>query len=179
MQRSIVAPADLGGALDELKAWLGVRSAADDAALEAQLRAACEACEAFTGAMPLTATCEEIVPASFDWQRLAAGPVVAITSVEGVPAEGARFALPADAYAIDIDGDGTGRVRVSRPGAAGRVAVRFVAGRAPTWELLPEGLRQGIVRLAAHSWRARESGEDTAPPAAVAAVWRPWRRMRL
>jgi hypothetical protein len=43
---------------------------------------------------------------------------------------------------------------------------------------VPEPLRQGIVRLAAHLYAAR--GEvEAVPPAAVAALWRPWRRVRL
>jgi len=62
----------------------------------------------------------------------------------------------------------------------GRMAVRFTAGMAATWSGLPESLRQGILRLAAHhySMRSNEAAES-APPAAVAALWRPWRRLRL
>lgn len=40
-----------------------------------------------------------------------------------------------------------------------------------------EPLRQGIVRLVAHMHLHRDG--DQSPPAAVAALWRPWRRMRL
>ena len=180
MQRTIVAPAELpGAALDELKQWLAVRSSTDDAVLTGLLRAALETCEAFTGSVPIACLCEEVVPACADWRALSARPVVAIAGIEGIPAEGARFALPPDSYEIDIDADGTGRVRVIRQGSAGRIAVRFTAGLAPTWELLPEGVRHGLIRLAAHNWRERDSAGDAAPPAAVAALWRPWRRMRL
>lgn len=180
MQRTIVAPAELpGAALDELKQWLAIRSTADDAALAAQLRTAGEMCEAFTGAMPLAALCEEALPACGEWQALATAPVIAIAGVEAVPAEGARYALAPDAYQIDIAADGRGMVRVARQGNAGRIAVRFTAGLAPAWELLPEGVRHGIVRLAAHHWRERDSGADASPPAAIAALWRPWRRVRL
>ena len=71
-------------------------------------------------------------------------------------------------------------MRVSNPGAAGRIAVRFVAGLAPGWNGLPESLRHGVIRLAAHQHRMRESSTaDPIPPAAVTALWRPWRRMRL
>ena len=69
---------------------------------------------------------------------------------------------------------------VTAPGSAARLAVRFTAGLAPSWETLPEALRHGILRLAAHQHREREtSGAGPIPPAAVAALWRPWRRMRL
>lgn len=180
MRRTILTPADLAGAaLDDLKQWLAIRSGADDAALTALLGASCEACEGFTGTMPLTQGCEEIVTAHGAWQRLATRPVHAITEVAGLPAEGSAFALPVENYAIELEADGTALVRVMHQGAAGRIRVRFLAGLAPEWNLLPEGLRHGILRLAAHLHRARDSGDTGAPPAAVTALWRPWRRVRV
>ncbi|MFT4027417.1 MAG: hypothetical protein QM676_11540 [Novosphingobium sp.] len=181
MQRLIVTPPVLpSAALAELKDWLGISTAMDDAPLTALLRAALALCEDFTARLPLAATCEEVLCVSGGWQRLRTRPVQAITLVEGIPAEGPRFALASDAYALDLDADGGGLVRVLRPGAAGRVAVRFVAGIAADWASLPETLRHGVIRLAAHQHRARESdAAGPLPPAAVAALWRPWRRMRL
>ena len=180
MRRTITAPADPGAAaLDELKDWLGVRTPGEDALLARLLASAMEACEAFTGTMPLVQDCAELLPVRAEWQRLSARPVNAITQVLGLPAEGAAFALAGDACEIDIDADGTGLVRVIRPGAAGRVEVRYLAGLDNTWSALPEGLRHGTVRLAAHLYRSRDSGADAAMPAAVAALWRPWRRLQL
>ncbi len=74
-----------------------------------------------------------------------------------------------------------GQVRVNNPGSAGRIVVRFPAGLVADWATLPEGLRHGVLRLAAFQYRSREGGTDTAqwPPSAVAALWRPWRRLRL
>ncbi len=181
MHRTVITPAALApAALAELKDWLGITIAADDAALTALLRAALELCEGFTGLMPLVQTCEEVLPVAAEWQRLAAQPIQTITLVEGLPAEGARFVLPLESYALDLDADGSGRVRVHNPGAAGRIAVRFGAGLAADWPDLPDALRHGVLRLAAHQYRHRES-ETSAPlpPAAVAALWRPWRRVRL
>ncbi|MBN8483925.1 MAG: phage head-tail connector protein [Sphingomonadales bacterium] len=181
MKRAIVTPAVLApAALVELKDWLGITTSGDDAQLTALLRAALETCEAFTGTMPLQQECEELLPVTSDWQALSTRPVEAITAVDGLPAEGARFALPVQNYAIELDADGGGRVLVTNPGAAGRIAVRFTAGLAPDWAGLPDGLRHGVLRLAAFQYRERE-GEATSalPPAAVAALWRPWRRLRL
>lgn len=181
MKRTIVTPAALApAALTELKDWLGISTTQDDAVLTALLRAALEACEAFTGQMPLQAVVEEILPASADWQVLSVRPVQAITLIEGIPAEGARFALAASAYAVELDAEGGGRVRVLNPGSAGRIAVRCTAGLAASWTALPEGLRHGILRLAAHQHRARDDERSAPlPPAAVVALWRPWRRLRL
>lgn len=95
MKRAIIAPANLAGpALDELKGWLAITTSGDDPALETLLRGALDMCEGFTGQMPLECTCEEILPASGEWQVLAARPVQAVTAVDGIPAEGPRFALP-------------------------------------------------------------------------------------
>ena len=181
MKRAIVTPAVLAPtALAELKQWLGITTTHDDAPLAALLRAALETCEAFTGLMPLSCTCEEMLPASGQWQCLATRPVQAITGVDGVLASGARVALGLADYEMDLDADGGGLVRVLAASGASRVAVRFTAGLAPDWDQLPEAMRQGVLRLAAHQHREREgSGAAPMPPAAVAALWRPWRRLRL
>ncbi|HMT47326.1 MAG TPA: hypothetical protein PKE59_09310 [Novosphingobium sp.] len=181
MKRVIITPAALApAALAELKDWLGITVPADDAQLGALLRMALDLCEDFTGTMPLQQVCEEVLPATPEWTRLTALPVQAITSVQGIPADGPRFALAAGDCRIDLDADGSGRIGVLRPGIAGRVAVRFTAGLAPDWAALPEALRHGVLRLAAHQYRQREGEQQSGlPPAAVAALWRPWRRLRL
>lgn len=180
MKRVIIAPAELGGAaLNELKQWLAISSSDEDEVLLSTLSAAIEMCEAFTGTMPLSATCEEIWPVLVDWQTLATCPVQAITGADGIPAEGSRFALPVDAYEIDLGANGEGLFRILRQGAAGRVAIRFVAGLAPGWGSLPDGLRHGIIRYAAYLFRERDNGTEQEPPASVTALWRPWRQSRL
>ncbi|MCC6926118.1 hypothetical protein [Novosphingobium sp.] len=182
MKRVIVTPATLApAALAELKDWLGITTAQDDAQLSALIQAGLELCEQFTGLMPLQQVCEEVLPATCEWQVLATRPVQAITAIDGLPAEGARFALPVANYAIDLDAAGGGLVRVSNPGSAGRVAVRFTAGLATDWASLPDGLRHGVLRMAAFQYRHREDegAAGTTPPAAVAALWRPWRRLHL
>lgn len=181
MKRAIVTPAVLAGtALNELKDWLAVTTTRDDAPLAQLLRAAVEMCEAFTGQMPLLAECEEMLTATGDWQLLATRPVLAITGVEAIAANGARTSLPPDAYALELDADGGARIRLAQPAGQARIAVRFTAGLAPDWDRLPDAIRHGIVRLAAHHYRQRDPDtSSTVPPAAVAALWRPWRRFRL
>ena len=43
---------------------------------------------------------------------------------------------------------------------------------------VPEPIRQGVLRLVAHLFTVRD-GDGGEPPAAVTALWRPYRRMRL
>lgn len=156
-------------AVAEARGYLRVDGTSEDAAIERLLQAAAELCEGFTGQAVLERDFVEEMLVTGGWQRLAATPVRAVTAVES-----AGVALPPEEYAIDIDVGGDGWMRV---GAAARVAVRFRAGLAVDWAGLPEAVRHGIVRLAAHLYGAREG--DAGPPAAVTALWRPYRRMRL
>ncbi|MBB4860052.1 putative phiE125 gp8 family phage protein [Novosphingobium chloroacetimidivorans] len=180
MTRTIITPAvPPGSALAELKQWLGITINADDAPLRALLASALETAESFTGSMLLEQTCEERLPSHACWQALGTRPVQAIVAVDQVDGDGTRTLLDADRYEIDLRADGTGALRIRFP-RAGRIAVRFVAGLAPEWDGLPEALRHGVVRLAAHQHREREgSGAAPLPPASVVALWRPWRRLRL
>ena len=164
-------------ALGEAKAYLRMVGGDEDALLERLLRAACEQCEAFTAKVLLARGFSETLAASAAWRRLRRLPVRAITSVEAVRADGLASALPVAAYAIDIDGRGDGWVRLVEPGAARRLRVVYRAGMAEDWSALPEPLRHGIVRLAAHLYAERTGAEVKAPPAAVTALWRPWRRL--
>ena len=51
---------------------------------------------------------------------------------------------------------------------------------AEDWAEVPQAIRHGAIRLAAHLYRQRDSESGgTTPPAAVAALWRPWRKLRL
>ncbi|MEO6092181.1 MAG: hypothetical protein ABIT04_05890 [Novosphingobium sp.] len=181
MKRVLITPVDPPpAALAELKEWLAITTSQDDSSLTDLLRAGIETCEAFTGVLPIRATCEEILLAGTAWQRLATVPVQAITSIEVLSDSGLRSALSAANYAVELDADGGGGVRLIGPASAGRLVVTFTAGLAPDWGSLPDSLRHGIVRIAAHQYREREgSGAGPLPPASVAALWRPWRRLRL
>jgi uncharacterized phiE125 gp8 family phage protein len=119
------------------------------------------------------------VAASAAWQRLRRAPVQAITAVDGLRPDGLAAALPVSAFAIDIDGRGEGWIRVTAPGEATRVRVTYQAGLAGEWSGAPDALRHGIVRLAAHLYAHRDEEKGGAPPAAVTALWRPWRRIGL
>ncbi|WP_395392233.1 hypothetical protein WBP07_14915 [Novosphingobium sp. BL-8A] len=181
MNRVILTPAALpSSALAELKQWLGISTARDDAPLSALLASALDLFEAFTGQMPFAAECEEMLTVDAGWNTLSTRPVQAITALYAIAADGTRFALPASAYEVDLGADGSGRVRLSTSSGASRVAVRFTAGLSTDWDGLPDAMRHGMIRLAAHQHRERESeGASPLPPASVCALWRPWRRMRL
>ncbi|WP_068076090.1 head-tail connector protein [Novosphingobium lentum] len=185
MKRAIIAPPALSpAALDELKAWLGVTTTGDDAELIALLRTALELCEGFTGRMPLLSTCEDVLPGCAGWQALSVRPVQTIAGVAALAPDGTRSAVSAAGYELDLDAEGGGRVRLLVPISvatlSSRIVVTFTAGLAPTWDSLPDAIRHGVIRLAAHHHTNRDAGAGAAePPATVAALWRPWRRVRV
>jgi uncharacterized phiE125 gp8 family phage protein len=59
-----------------------------------------------------------------------------------------------------------------------RVQVSGSAGMADHENGVPEPIRQGVLRLVSHLFTSRD-GEGGEVPAAVTALWRPYRRMRI
>ncbi|WP_298687036.1 head-tail connector protein [uncultured Sphingomonas sp.] len=175
-----VAPAIAAAALADAKAYLRLDTADEDALLGTLIDAAAALCEGFTGlALWLVDRSDTVGAARPEWQRLPATPVGAIGAVSTLDPAGIVATLPPDAYATTIDSHGDGWVRLTRPVATARLLVGYQAGLAADWPSLPAPLRQGIVRLVAHIFAHRDASDDAGPPAAVAALWRPWRRMRL
>lgn len=175
----LALPPEAAGAAKE---YLRVVGADEDPLLAQLVLSAAELCESFTGQALIARTFVETMAASSSWQRLGRTPVRTIGLVEAVPKEGAPSALTNGSYAIDIDANGDGWVRMYAPGHGSRLRVTYEAGTAEEWAGLPAALRQGCVRLAAHLYSHRVSeGVPSAqePPAAVTALWRPFRRMRL
>jgi len=171
----------------ELKAYLRIAVSDEDALLAALARGAADMCEAFTGQALIEREVAEVLAAATAWTRLGAAPVRAILGVDALAQDGTPTALGPTDYAIDIDAAGDGWVRLLAGGGAKRIRVAYRAGMAADPNGLPEALRHGIVRLAAHLYTRRDPGpgpdagrpEGAGPPAAVTALWRPWRRLRL
>lgn len=176
--RRVLAGGDLSPALAELKHWLGITRTADDAQLTVLIGAGVEACEAFTGVTPLAATIEEVRDASHEWTRLTTLPIAQVVSVERLDSEDGRTMLGEDEYDLHLSGDGSAQLRLRHGPFVSRVVLTLEAGLAPDWASLPDGLRHGILRFAAFLHREGEQGVSD-PPAAIAALWRPWRRLRI
>ena len=181
-----VAQEIVDAAIAETKAWLRIETVQDDAALAAACRSAIGMAEDFCAQILFRRAGRETLSASTAWRRLVACPVSAIDAVASLAVDGTESALTVDAYAVDIDASGDGWVRLT-PGSLegggfeaggheGRISVGLTAGIAEDWDGLPDPLKQGVVRLAAHLFAESGSG---APPAIVTALWRPWRRMRV
>ncbi|HZG08803.1 MAG TPA: hypothetical protein VEZ70_07485 [Allosphingosinicella sp.] len=169
-------------ALAEAKAYLRIVGADEDEMVARLLAAAAAQCEQFTGKALIARGFEEAIAASAAsaaWTRLKRAPVTAIVAVEGLRGDGLAAPLGVGGYHIDIDARGDGWVRITEAGGARRVRIGYRAGLAESWVGLPEPLRHGVIRLAAHLYTHRGEAGGGAVPAAASALWRPWRRLGL
>lgn len=157
-------------AIAAVKARLRIVSVDEDDLVAAFAEAALGIAEQLTGQALIARTMTQRIVGIGGWQRLAARPVRAIDAV----ADGAGVALPVGSYAVDIDGNGLGWARID----GGQVArASFTAGLAEDWDALPAAIRDGAAMLAAHLFDDRSGAAPV--PAAVGALWRPFRVMRL
>ena len=164
-------------AMSEAQAYLRIETGEEEALLAGLIRSASGLCEAFVNQVVIARPFEIHLPASFNWQRLPLTPVKSITQVAALDADGIAATLPADGYAIDIDSSGDGWLRLSQRGGT-RIRVTGTAGIADDENGVPEPIRQGVLRMVAHLFASR-AGEGGEPPAAVTALWRPYRRLRV
>ncbi|SEL13703.1 phage conserved hypothetical protein, phiE125 gp8 family [Sphingomonas palmae] len=159
---------DRASAVAAIKAQLRVASGDEDALIAGYAEAALGVAEQFLAQVLIAREASVVlVEAGAAWQLLPVAPVSAITAVVA-----AGTALPIADYAVDVDAEARGWVRTAR-----RASVTVRAGLASDWAGLPAAVRQGVVMLAAHLFEHR--GGEASVPAAVTALWRPFRRLAL
>ncbi|MDR6788916.1 hypothetical protein J2Y58_002281 [Sphingomonas sp. BE138] len=148
---------DRARALAAVRAELRAAAIDDDALALAFVEAALGLAEQFTGRVLIVREVVADLDGAAGWQVLPVAPVRAITAA---------------GFAVDIDAQGVGWVK-----SAAAVRVTFTAGLASGWAGLPAPLRQGVAMLAAHLFSDRAGSAPV--PAAVSALWRPFRDVRL
>ena len=173
----VIPAGAIAATVAEARGVLRSEGSAEQALLERLAASAIRVGEAFTGMLFVTRGVEDMRGVGAEWQVLSQAPVTAIGAVSGLAPGVAPVVLPMADYAVDIDADGCGWIRVLRAGTATRVAVTYSAGLAATWDAVPVPLAQGVAALIAHLFDDRTGTAQ--PPAAVAALWRPFRRVRL
>ena len=169
--------------LAEAQAFVRVEAGQEEAVLAGFVRSASGLCEAFIGQVIIARGFRQTLPMSGAWARLGRTPVRSIDLVEALAEDGSATVLAPSAFAVDIDAAGDGWVKVTGGGSARRVRISGQAGMATSGNGVPEPLRHGILRLVGHLFANRAgggiSGPGGEPPAAVTALWRPFRRLRL
>ncbi len=173
--RSDLRPA---AALDELKAFLRVEGAAEDAVLAQLLAAATETVEAIVGRVLIEREIEEIAIVRRGRARLGHEPVRSLVTVEQRGPDGQWAGVPG--ARLEPGADGSAHVVADALGDE-PVEVRLVyrAGVAVDWNWVPEALRLAVLRAAAHFHAHRDAPDDPGLPAAVARLVQPWRARRL
>jgi uncharacterized phiE125 gp8 family phage protein len=159
--------------LAQAQAFARIETGEEEAICAGLIRSASALCEAFIGQVVIERPFAEQLPASAEWQRLNTVPVRSIDDIMHN-----NSPLASTAYATDIDPQGYGWVRVTDPAVKGTIEIIGRAGMATSQNGVPEPIRQGVLRLVAHLFTARD-GHGGEIPAAVTALWRPYRRMRL
>lgn len=177
MTESLI-PGEAPVSLNEARSWLQLGATVDDAVIAQLIRAATNICEAFIGQWLIVRAGEETLPLCGCGVQLGARPVVAIDAVGLLDDEGGAEVVAEGGYSAHIARDGTARVTVHDPRGAARVRVAYRAGMAESANGIAEAIRQGIIRMTQHLHEARD-GSGATPPAAIAALWRPWRRLTL
>jgi uncharacterized phiE125 gp8 family phage protein len=164
--------------MSEAQAYVRIETGEEEAVLAGLIRTASALCEAFLNRVGIARQFTIDVPAGGAWERLELTPVQAIDSAEAVDSSGAVSPLSVDAFGFDIDSSGDGWVRALAANGATRLRVSGTAVMAASENEVPEPIRQGVLRLVAHLFTARD-GDGGDPPAAVTALWRPYRRLRV
>ena len=164
--------------MSEAQAYVRIETGEEEAVLAGLIRTASALCEAFINQVVIARDFELDVPASGAWERLPLTPIRAIDEVDTIGDDGAVTPLASGAYAVDIDSSGDGWLRMIAATAAKRLRASGSAGMADDENGVPEPIRQGVLRLVSHLFTARDS-DGGEPPAAVTALWRPYRRLRL
>lgn len=178
MMMTSLLPGEAPVGLNEARGWLRMGTAADDGVVAQLIRAATDMCEAFVGQWLIVRVAEEVAVLHEGAVRLRARPVTAVDGVTLILPGGGALTLDEAAYRVTIARDGTAHVAVHDARGAEAVRVLYRAGMAPNANGVPEAIRQGIVRMVQHLHEARDGAEGF-PPAAVAALWQPWRRLTL
>lgn len=164
--------------MSEAQAYVRIETGEEEALLAGLIRTASGLCEAFINQVVIARPFQCELPASGAWERLPITPVRSITDAAAIDASGVAVPLPSDGFTLDIDFAGDGWVRVKQSVAVSRIRASGMAGIAASENNVPEPIRQGVLRLVAHLFTTRD-GDSGEPPAAVTALWRPFRRMRL
>ena len=178
MMAESLLPGEAPVSLNEARSWLRLGATIDDAVVAGLVRAATNICEAFIGQWLIVRAAEEVLSLKNGTFQPGARPVAGIDGVTLLFPDGGEAVLGDGDYRTSIGGDGTARVAVGDPRGAARVRVAYRAGIAEGANGIPEAIRQGIVRMTQHLHDARD-GAGAAPPAAIAALWQPWRRLTL
>lgn len=161
----------------ELQTYLKLEDDTDGARLSALIRTAREACELFLAQALITRQIRQRTQLMGERFFFAAAPVQSLDALSAFLGADETVLDPAH-YTLMYS---AARTYIDLPNTAiGRtVQADYTAGLGPDWNAVPEGVRQGILRLAAHQYEHRSDPGVAALPHAVTALWQPYRLVRI
>ena len=167
--------------LAQMRDWLRLGGDTEDAVLLRLIGSAQDVCEAFTG--------QYVMVREARWRGQLSGgrtvtlpvrPVVAVDSVTVRRGQDAPVVLGPSQYHVRIEADGRARVRLDVLFGPIEAEIVYRAGLAALAAAVPEGLRHGMIRMVQHLYESRDVPTlSPHPPASVAGLWQPWRRVTL
>lgn len=172
--------------LAEMKAHLRLDGAEEDAVVSACIVAARQACESYTGRSLISQTWQLYLDR---WpkgaMRLPRGPVQELLSVAVIGDDGDATLLDGDGFHLDASADPPRLLRkrgafwTTTARSLAGIEITYKAGYGDSWNDVPQALRQGLMMAAAQFYEHREGGGDAHLPPAIAALWNPYRSLRL
>ncbi|MEQ8405706.1 MAG: phage head-tail connector protein [Oceanicaulis sp.] len=193
----ITPPAAEPVALDDAKTWLRVAHAEEDDLITELIRSAAARVEAETGLALIARSYREVLDA---WSarrlsaygqavRVARGPLISVEAVRTYARDGTPEIWDTAEYRAETGEPG--RIiavypfSLPQPGrAAGGIEIEFTSGFGAAADAVPAALKEAVLRLVAQSYATAEPAESARRGEAglaedVAALLRPWRRVRL
>lgn len=170
----VTAPAIEPLSLAQVKLFLRVEHAEDDALIMLCLTAAREAAEAVLGRSLITQSQRFYAPACSTLIALPRGPVQTIQTVAIEDADGGVETLDADTYRLHA---GRGILQLDAVPSGQTLIITYVTGYGDEAEDVPSLIRQGILQHVAALYEAREA--QIPMPNEVRAFYLPYREVRL
>lgn len=171
--------------LAEVKQNLKVETEDEDALLARLITVARQRCEHYTGRVMNAQQWRLTLDQWPGWiVDLPFPPLLAVTSVQTYGSDDVASPMASGLYAVDTAVSPGRIIRRSASAwpAPGRsyngIEITYQAGYGPSWNDVPEALRQGMLLLIAGLYEQREGAASVLPPA-VEGLWQPYRLVRL
>lgn len=180
MTLTLLQPAVISAApLAEIKSYLRLETADDDALLATLFRSALALAEDFLGEILLTSSWREVRSGVLTF-TLAQAPFQSLTVMSLTDANGLVTQIDPRTVTIDLTDHTEALLTLAMsPPDRSRLTIDYVAGRASEWNSLPEPIRLGILRQTVHLYAHRDEPSDVGIALAATALWRPYKRLRL
>lgn len=170
--------------LDEVKLHLRIDGTEEDSLLSACITAARRSCEGYLRRALITQRWQYYLDA---WPgavvRLPRPPLLAVTAIRIHDAAGMAVTMDPSDYEVD-PASTPGRIAARgggwpQPGRRmGGIEITFDAGYGPSWNDVPQDIRQGLLMTVAVLYEGRGSADGDLPRP-VAALWSPYRLLAL